>query len=115
MTSAPLLIFDTNVLMDVLLGRDGDSATLLVGLAEARAVDLVVPEYVLIEFRGTALRWSREEARRLADVRQALNEWARVRELDVAATAMKTRAFRARTHDGDPLPRRPPVPQRTAS
>jgi hypothetical protein len=49
-----LLVFDTNVVMDIWLGRDGDEAVLLLTLAENRRVDLVVPDFVLIEFQGTA-------------------------------------------------------------
>lgn len=56
MAPVPLLVFDTNILMEVLLGRDGAAAVLLVELAEQLKVELVVPEYVLFEFRGTALR-----------------------------------------------------------
>ncbi len=71
MSNLPLLVFDTNILMDVLLRRDGAAAVLLVELAEKRRLELVVPEYVLFEFRGTALRWIRGERERLAAVRKA--------------------------------------------
>jgi len=78
----PLLVFDTNILVDVLLGRDGASAVLLVKLAETHRASLVLPEYVLHEFRGTALRWIRSERTRLHQVRQSAKEWSRTQELD---------------------------------
>lgn len=81
----PLLVFDTNVLVDVWLGRDNDQAVLLVKLAEDGRVELLVPEYVLIEFRGTATRWIRDERERLnSSVRRAANEWVRSQELGSA-------------------------------
>lgn len=82
----PLLIFDTNVVMDIWLGRDGDQAVLLVQLAEAAKVDLILPEFVLIEFRGTALRWIREQRTAIdKSVRPFLSEWARSSPLGQAA------------------------------
>jgi predicted nucleic acid-binding protein len=92
MTAPPLLVFDTNILMDLLLGRDGANAVLLVKLAEQRRVELVVPEYVLLEFRGTALRWVREERERLGVVRRASNEWRRSQELDKPAEDIRSAA-----------------------
>ena len=85
----PLLVFDTNILIDILLGRDGDAAVLLVELAEQQRVELVVPEYVLFEFRGTALRWVRDQLHRLGSIRQYANEWARAAELDQPAATIK--------------------------
>jgi predicted nucleic acid-binding protein len=74
----PLLVFDTNVLMDVWLGRDGDQAILLVQLAESGKVELVIPEYVMREFRGTALRLIREERAKLdSQVRAPAKSWSR--------------------------------------
>jgi predicted nucleic acid-binding protein len=92
MASLPLLVFDTNILMEVLLGRDGADAVLLVELAEKSRVELVVPEYVLLEFRGTALRWTREQLDRLTVIRHASNEWARSKELDTPAASIKMAA-----------------------
>lgn len=89
MSDRPLLVFDTNILMDVLLGRGGDVATLLVELAEQGHADLVIPEYVLFEFRGTALRWLQNEALSLKKVREAANEWTQSQKLDVPAFAIK--------------------------
>jgi predicted nucleic acid-binding protein len=89
-SAKPLLLWDTNVLMDVLLGRDGDQAVLLLDLAESGVLDLVVPEFVLIEFRGTALRWIRDEKARLDQkVRSTANEWQRSSYLDSAAARIK--------------------------
>jgi len=82
----PLLIFDTNVVMDIWLGRDGDQAVLLVQLAETGKVDLILPEFVLIEFRGTAFRWIREQRAALeSNVRKHVREWARSKPLGEAA------------------------------
>lgn len=78
--------------MEVLLGRDGAAAVLLVKLAEAKRVDLVVPDYVLLEFRGTALRWIRDELERLNGVRRSAKEWARSQELDKPAEEIKIAA-----------------------
>jgi len=86
------LVFDTNILMDILLGRDGSAAVLLVELAERKHVDIVIPEYVLFEFRGTALRWIRSERDRLVTVRQAAKEWARSQELDTPADEIRNAA-----------------------
>ena len=92
MAALPLLVFDTNILMDVLLGRDGADAVLLVELAEEKRVEIAVPEYVLMEFRGTALRWTRDELERLSNVRRSANEWARSQELGASAHDIKTAA-----------------------
>lgn len=88
----PLLVFDTNILMDVLLDRETSQATLLVELAEQRRIDLVVPEYVLFEFRGTALRWIRDETLKLDKIRTVVNEWARSGKLDKPAEEIKKAA-----------------------
>ena len=85
----PLLVFDTNILMEVLLKRDGANASLLISLAEAKKVELVVPEYVLLEFRGTALRWIRGERERVATIRRAASEWLRSAELDKPAAELQ--------------------------
>lgn len=92
MTALPLLVFDTNILMELFLGRDGANAVLLVQLAEQKRIELVIPEYVLFEFRGTALRWIRDELERLNVVRRAANEWMRSQELDKPATDLKIAA-----------------------
>ncbi len=82
----PLLIFDTNVVMDIWLGRDGDQAVLLVQLAEAKKVELILSEFVLIEFRGTALRWIREQRAALdSQVKPLAAAWARSKPLGEAA------------------------------
>lgn len=85
----PLLVFDTNVLMDLLLDRDGGQAVLLVTLAEAGHIQLTVPEYVLLEFRGTALRWARSETIRLNQLQSVSNEWGRSGELAAPAAEIK--------------------------
>ena len=88
--SPPLLIFDTNVVMDIWLGRDGDEAVLLVQLAETGKVELSLPEFVLIEFRGTASRWIREQRAVLeSSVRKHVREWGRSKPLGEAADDMR--------------------------
>jgi hypothetical protein len=88
--TSPLLVFDTNILLDVWLGRDNDQAALLVRLAENGRAELVVPEYVLVEFRGTALRWVRDELARAQTMRRGVNEWARSVELGTAADEVRS-------------------------
>lgn len=93
MPPAPLLVFDTNILMDVWLGRDGDRATLLLELAEQKRIEVVVPEYVLLEFQGTARRWLRGERIRLnQQIRPAAKEWERCKALDGAADQIRQAA-----------------------
>ncbi|HEX8436928.1 PIN domain-containing protein [Archangium sp.] len=78
----PLLVFDTNILMDIWLGRDGNQATLLLELAEEKRIELVVPEYVLLEFQGTALRYVQGEKAKLGQqVRPVVNGWLRSKAL----------------------------------
>jgi len=89
-SSPPLLIFDTNVIMDIWLGRDGDQAVLLVQLAETGKVELFLPEFVMIEFRGTASRWIREQRAALeSNVRKHVKEWGRSKALGEAADDMR--------------------------
>lgn len=85
----PLLVFDTNVVMDIWLGRDGEVAVLLLQLAEQGRIDLVIPEFVLMEFQGTARRWVTDQRALLADsVRRLAKEWGRSSKLgsDPSAT-----------------------------
>lgn len=91
MPSRPLVVFDTNLLVDILPGRD-PGAGLLVALAEQSQIELVVPEYVLLEFRGTSLRWLREQDERLGRLRQIANEWVRAGELGVGPREIADRA-----------------------
>jgi hypothetical protein len=89
MSLPPLLIFDTNVLMNIWLSRDTQSA-LLVELAEQRVVELVIPEFVLVEFQGTARRWLREQRAVLdTNVAAAVNAWKRSRRLEAATEQLK--------------------------
>lgn len=89
MPSKPLLVFDTNIIVDVWLGRDGDAAALLVDLAETGNVELVVPAYVLLEFRGTALRWIRDATKQIETLRQAANMWGRCTDLGTATEHLR--------------------------
>lgn len=92
MSTRPLLIFDTNILMDVLLERSGGVASLLVQLAEEGHIDLTIPEYVLFEFRGTALRLVRSEQESLKILRQHTNGWKRYGVLAAPAEEIKSQA-----------------------
>jgi hypothetical protein len=90
--SLPLLIFDTNIVMDIWLGRANAEAVLLVDLAEEKKVELKIPGFVVIEFRGTALRWIREQRATLEVMRKHLNEWGRTQALGVVADEMRDRS-----------------------
>lgn len=85
-----LLTFDTNVIFDIWSGRDGDHAVLLLQLAEAGRVELVLPEFVLLEFRGTALRWVREQRARIEPLRHLVREWERCEPLGEAADDVRS-------------------------
>lgn len=101
MGAPPLLIFDTNVLMNIWLSRD-EQSMLLVELADEGAVELVLPEFVLIEFRGTALRWLREQ-RALLDnnIAAPLKSWKRSALLEAATEQLQrgSQAVRAQLDD----------------
>lgn len=90
----PCLTFDTNILMDVLLDRDGGQASMLVELAEEGLLELVIPEYVLLEFQGTARRELRRERHNLTEVRRMLKSWLRCGSLDEPAMNMRDEARR---------------------
>lgn len=81
-----------------MLGRGGDAAVLLVELAEDHTVEIVVPEYVLFEFRGTAMRWVRDQHQKLADARRSVNEWLRCDVLDQPADIAKTALKEVESH-----------------
>jgi predicted nucleic acid-binding protein len=92
---APLVVFDTNVLVDMWLRRDGDHALLLLDLAEGGKVHLAVPEFVLTEFRGTAMRMVTEIHQRKNEARSVANEWSRSTGLDLAAEDLRKGADKA--------------------
>lgn len=94
----PLIIFDTNILMDILLKRRGDVATQLLFFAERDELELAVPEFVLFELRGTALRWIKQEQERLKGVQSALNEWKRSGALSQDAEVMSQHAKKMKSH-----------------
>ena len=86
----PLLIFDTNVVVDVWLERDGDQASLLVTLAETGKLELALPELVLAEFRGRALTWIREQLDKCeSQVLKHANGWERSTVLGDGAERIK--------------------------
>jgi hypothetical protein len=90
MAALPLLTFDTNVLMDIWLGRDGDQAVLLLKLAEDGQLELLLAEFVLFEFRGTALRWLREQHSNVEATRRLVNAWDRSEPLAEAASDIRS-------------------------
>jgi predicted nucleic acid-binding protein len=71
----PLVMFDTNVLFDFFLGRDPE-ILLLAGLSR-RYVEIRVPEFVLMEFRGSILRELGKTEDSLNSVRRLANELER--------------------------------------
>lgn len=86
----PLVVFDTNILMDIWLGRDENQALLLLKLAEQQSIELVVPQYVLLEFQGTALRHVQAETARLKQqVRPAATGWLRSETLGKGAALVQ--------------------------
>ncbi|MGH7438193.1 MAG: PIN domain-containing protein [Polyangiaceae bacterium] len=68
----PLVMFDTNVLFDFFLGRDPE-ILLLAGLSP-QYVEIRVPEFVLMEFRGSILRELGKIEDSLNGVRRLANE-----------------------------------------
>jgi predicted nucleic acid-binding protein len=88
-TAVPLLVFDTNILMEILLDRDRREARNLLELAEDKKSEIVVPEYVLFEFRGVASRWFRAEKEKLVLMRRAINEWSRSQEIEQPVKRLK--------------------------
>jgi predicted nucleic acid-binding protein len=71
----PLVMFDTNVLFDFFLGRDPE-ILLLAGLSP-QYVEIRVPEFVLLEFRGSILRELGKTENSLNDVRRLAKELER--------------------------------------
>lgn len=89
-SSLPLLILDTNVLMDIWLAREQSQAPLFLELHRRRRIDLMIPEYVVLEFRGTAHLWVQKQQAFLAGtVRNAANEWSRSKHLESGAASIK--------------------------
>lgn len=63
--------------MDILLARGNETAALLVALAEEEKIEITIPEYVMLEFQGTARRHIRKETNQLDAIRHSLNGWKR--------------------------------------
>lgn len=72
----PLLIFETNLILDLLLERDAMVAFLM-DLAEAQKIELKIPEFALMEFRGAALRTIAATREKVNQTRALANELAR--------------------------------------
>jgi|GEM_PF-1395450 len=68
----PLVVFDTNVLFDFFLGRDPD--VMLLAQLAGSAVEFRVPEFVLMEFRGSVLKELGKKEEMLGPVRALANE-----------------------------------------
>lgn len=75
----PLIVPETNILMDLWLGRDQDISNLLIPLAESKNIDLIVSEYTLLEFQGTALVWLQTSQRQNSEIRERLRDWRRTK------------------------------------
>jgi predicted nucleic acid-binding protein len=71
----PLVMFDTNVLFDFFLGRDPE--VLLLAQLSRRHVEIRVPEFVLMEFRGSILRELGNKEHALSSVLQLAKELER--------------------------------------
>src|SRR5580700_526631 len=71
-SNPPLVIIDTNVLFDFFLGRDPD-LPLLASLVPAKIV-IKVPEFVILEFRGSVLRELGKKEQALSQTRGLANE-----------------------------------------
>lgn len=94
----PLLVCDTNFLLEVLLEQDGNNASWLLQLAEQGQTELVVPEFVLSQFQGTARRKLREYRGRLAQQVQAVNEWLRSNVLSSEAQLVRKSTHELEKH-----------------
>lgn len=77
----PLIVPETNIFMDIWLGRDQAIAKLLLPLATSKTIDLFVSEHSLLEFRGTALVWLRTSRRQIETVQQSTRNWRRTDQL----------------------------------
>jgi len=71
----PLVMFDTNVIFDYFLGRDPE--ILLLAQLSRQYVEIRIPEFVLMEFRGSILRELGAKEKALSAVRQLANELER--------------------------------------
>lgn len=74
-SGVPLVMFDTNVLFDFFLGRDPE--ILLLAQLSRQYVEIRIPEFVLMEFRGSILRELGGKEKALSSVRQLANELER--------------------------------------
>ncbi|WP_207217731.1 MULTISPECIES: PIN domain-containing protein [Sorangium] len=74
-TALPLVMFDTNVIFDFFLGRDPE--ILLLAQLSRQHVEIRIPEFVLMEFRGSILRELGGKEKALSSVRQLANELER--------------------------------------
>jgi hypothetical protein len=86
----PLVVVDTNILMDLWLSRDDAGSSPMLELAEEGGFDLVVAEYALREFQGRALLWLQAERAKLnQQVRAVINPWGRSRILKPATNVLQ--------------------------
>lgn len=87
----PLIVPETNILLDIWLGRRESVAELFLDLAENDQVALTIPEYALLEFRGTAQKWLRTSRRQLEDTWIPVKTWCRTTPLGETADDIKER------------------------
>lgn len=83
----PLAVVDTNFLFDYFLGRDPD--VLLLAALSGKKVDILVPEFVLLEFRGSVLKELGRLQRSLQDVATIAKELERADELTKGAGSLR--------------------------
>jgi predicted nucleic acid-binding protein len=74
-TALPLVMFDTNVIYDFFLGRDPE--VLLLAQLSRQQVEIRIPEFVLMEFRGSILRELGGKEQALSSVRRLATELER--------------------------------------
>jgi predicted nucleic acid-binding protein len=71
----PLVIFDTNIIFDFFLGRDPD--VLLLAQLSRQQIEIRVPEFVLMEFRGSILKELGKKEQDLTSVKKLAIELER--------------------------------------
>jgi len=68
----PLVMFETNIIFDYFLGRDAD--VLLLSKLSQKQIEIKIPDFVLMEFRGSILKELGKKEYKLSFVRQLANE-----------------------------------------
>jgi predicted nucleic acid-binding protein len=87
-SDVPLVMFDTNILFDFFLGRDPEILS-LVQSCRTKQVVIRVPEFVLIEFRGSILRELGKMEASVQTMRSLAKEFERADHLSSGVDALK--------------------------